>query len=210
LKRYKLRPVVVSKALKGAAAARKTAVKVVAIGVSTGGPQALEVLLSMMPREFTGSVLIVQHMSKGFIKGLAEWLNASSHLDVRVAQAGDVIKAGVAYLAPDDYHMTVNKDNVIALKEPSGKAAGHVPSIDVMMKSVAESFGEAAIGVLMTGMGSDGVDGMKAIKGSGGRTIAQDQESSVIYGMNKCAVDNGCADVVAPLVKIAEEIIKSL
>lgn len=210
LRRYKLRAVTAPKPVKSATGGKRSASRVVAIGVSTGGPQALEVVLSMMPRDFSGSVLIVQHMSKGFINGLAEWLNSSSHLDVRVAKAGDVLKAGTVYLAPDDYHMTVDKEGVIVLKEPSSKAAGHVPSIDVMMKSVADTYGDGAVGVLMTGMGQDGVEGMKAIRGSGGQTVVQDQESSVIFGMNKCAIDSGCADVVVPLIRIAEEIARRL
>jgi two-component system chemotaxis response regulator CheB len=207
IRRYRPRPVIPP--CSKSSVPQKRANKVIAIGVSTGGPQALEVVLSTLPRDFRGAILVVQHMSKGFIGGLAEWLNTSSHLDVRVAKAGDVLSAGAVLLAPDDYHVTIDKDNVILLKEPSGKHA-HVPSIDVMMASVAEICGANAVGVLMTGMGSDGVDGMKSIKRRGGRTIVQDQESSVVYGMNKCAVDSGCADVVVPLARIAEEIIRCL
>lgn len=184
--------------------------KIIVIGVSTGGPQALQEVLSKMPRDFHQGILVVQHMSKGFIGGLAEWLNLTSCLEVRVAKAGDELKGGQILLAPDDYNMYINADGRIVLKEYTGKAPAHIPSIDETMKSAAEFYGENTIAVLMTGMGTDGVEGMKAVKASGGRTVAQDEASSVVFGMNKAAINSGCVDKIVPLSEIADEIVKSI
>jgi two-component system chemotaxis response regulator CheB len=180
--------------------------KVVAIGVSTGGPQALQEIFGKFAPDIKAGFLVVQHISKGFIEGLAEWLNTNSCLHVQVAKSGDRLKNGIIMLAPDNYHMRVNADGVISFSENTSKFIAHVPSIDIMMKSVADSFGEDAVGVIMTGMGSDGVEGMKEIKKAGGSTIAQDEKSSVVFGMNKMAIDNGIIDRVVPLDRIAAEI----
>ena len=182
--------------------------KVVAIGVSTGGPQALQQILAGIPSNFPAGILIVQHMSRGFIGGLVEWLNATSCLHVSLASTGDVLKKGMIMLAPDDFHTRIDDGGRIILSENIGKSTIHIPSIDVMMKSVADSYGENAIGIIMTGMGQDGLEGIRAIKKAGGLTIAQDEKSSVVYGMNKAAVDAGLIDRVVPLERIAEELIK--
>lgn len=184
--------------------------KVVAIGVSTGGPQALKIVLSELPANFSAGTLIVQHMAKGFINGLAEWLRQSCPLDIRVAKAGDVVERAVVLLAPDDFHMTVSANHIISLSGDAGNTATHIPSVGTMMKSVAKSYGENSIGVIMTGMGYDGVEGIKAIKNAGGVTIAQDEKSSAIFGMNKAAIATGCIDKTVPLENIAEEIIKEV
>ncbi len=186
---------------------KKTTSKIVAIGISTGGPQALQHLLSRLPSDFPCGILVVQHMSKGFIDGLAEWLNATSSLHVNVAKAGDPIQKGAVMLAPDDLHMRIGNNGKIVLSENTNKTIVHVPSIDVMMKSVSDYFRENAIGVIMTGMGQDGVDGIRAIRKAGGRTIAQDEKTSVIFGMNKMAIDMGLIDSVIPLERMAEELI---
>ncbi len=203
LRRMKIRacPVKAPKELRG-----KETSKVVAIGVSTGGPQALQQVLAKLPPDFPCGILIVQHMSKGFIDGLAEWLNTASCLHVNIAKAGDILKKGMIMLAPDDLHMRIGSDGRIVLSENTSKAIVHVPSIDVMMKSVADYYQENAIGVIMTGMGQDGVDGIRAIRKAGGKTIAQDEKSSVIFGMNKAAIDMGLIDKVVSLERIAEEI----
>lgn len=180
--------------------------KVVAIGVSTGGPQALQEILAKVPKDLKAGILIVQHISKGFIDGLAEWLNATSCMHVSIGKAGDRLKDGMILLAPDDYHMKIEGDGTVVLSESKNKNDRHVPSIDVMMKSVAEAFGGDAMGILMTGMGSDGVEGIRFIKKVGGITIAQDEKTSIIYGMNKLAVESGSIDHVVPLEKIAEKI----
>lgn len=189
---------------------KKITDKIIAIGISTGGPQALQVLLSLLPANLPAGILIVQHISNGFIHGMAEWLRATSHVDIKVAAAGDVLKSGTVYFAPDDYHMTIDEGGVIGLKEDTADKRVHIPSIDVMMNSVAASFGENAIGVIMTGMGRDGVEGIKAINKSGGTTIAQDEKTSVIYGMNKLAVDAGYIDKIVALEDMGKELVKLL
>lgn len=186
---------------------KKSLIKVVAIGVSTGGPQALQLLLSGLPRNFPAAVVIVQHMTASFIGGLAEWLGASSSLEVCVARAGEPLKNSTVYLAPDAYNLKINGAYSVVLSEASVKTS-HIPSIDVMMQSVAETFGPNAIGVIMTGMGRDGVAGIRAIKKAGGVTIAQDEKSSAIFGMNKESICTGCVDIILPLEKIAQELAK--
>lgn len=185
----------------------KDLTKVVAIGASTGGPQALQALLSRLPADFPAALIVVQHMSAGFIGGLAEWLGTNSVLDVRVAKSGEPLKDSTVYIAPDVYNLKISDDSSVVLSEPMDKAP-HIPSIDVMMKSVAEVHGVRAIGVIMTGMGRDGMEGIKAIKKAGGVTIAQDEKSSAVFGMNKEAVLSGCVDMVLPLEKIAQELIR--
>ncbi len=178
--------------------------KIVAIGASTGGPQALQELLSGIPHNFPAGIIIIQHMSKGFVQGLAEWLSLCSHWSVKIAESGDVLKTGTVFLAPDGYNLEVDSGGKIVLIEDTSGKMLYVPSIDSMMKSVAKVYGADAIGVLMTGMGRDGVEGMRAIKQSGGRTIAQDEQSSVIFGMNKLAIDLDCVDNVVSLGGIAQ------
>lgn len=187
---------------------KKDVFKVVAIGVSTGGPQALQEIFRRLPKPLPAGILVVQHMSKGFIDGLAEWLREISAFDIRVAKAGDVLKKGSVLLAPDDFHIQIDSKGYISFCNNTQYSKLHVPSIDVMMESVASSFGPNAIGVILTGMGHDGAEGIKAISKSGGYAIAQDELSSVIFGMNKVAIDSGCIDKVVPLDKIAEELIK--
>lgn len=186
--------------------AKEEADKVIAIGISTGGPQALQVLFSKIPHDIKAGILVVQHIAVGFIGGLIEWLISSSGLDIRLAKSGDIVKCGTVFFAPDSCHMTVDKNGRILLSEDAGKKSLFVPSIDVMMKSVAESYKEDAVGVIMTGMGSDGVEGIRAIKKAGGLTIAQDHESSAIFGMNKLAIESGFIDKIVPLERMAGEI----
>jgi len=184
--------------------------KVVAIGISTGGPQALQLVLSGLPQDLAAGILVVQHMSAGFMDGLIEWLRLSSAMEVKQASSGEALKAGQIIFAPDNYNMLIDEEGRISLKEDTARRLLHVPSVDEMMKSAAESFGRDTIGVIMTGMGRDGVEGIKAIKKSGGVTIAQDEKTSVVFGMNKQAIDAGCIDRVVPLEKIAEEIIRTV
>ena len=187
---------------------KEIAAKIVAIGVSTGGPQALQVLFSKIPANFPACILVVQHIAPGFIQGLADWLGQTTSLHFQVARSGDTPKPGVVFFAPDGVHMTVDDQNRIVLKEDVTKKMVHVPSIDVMMQSVAEVYQESAVGVIMTGMGRDGVEGISAIKSSGGYTIAQDEKTSAIYGMNKIAVDQGLIKRVLSLEYISDELIR--
>ena len=189
---------------------KEKASKIVAIGVSTGGPNALAAVLSHLPHHLAAGLLIVQHISKGFVNGLADWLQSSTHLNIKVAQTNDVLKNNTILIAPDNYHIQIDGNSLINLSKSKDESKIHVPSIDEMMKSVSKSYGKNAIGVIMTGMGQDGVEGIRAIKMAGGITIAQDKETSVVFGMNKMAIDTGCVDKVLPLDKIADEIIKIL
>jgi two-component system chemotaxis response regulator CheB len=169
--------------------------KVVAIGVSTGGPQAMELLLSQLPGDFPGSIVMVQHMPEGFTEMFARRLNEVSAMRVKEAQSGDLLQPGRVLICPGSRHMKVKRlplgDIVVLSDDPP--ANGHRPSADVLFYSVAEEFKNQAIGVLMTGMGDDGAEGLGAIKKAGGMTIAQNEESCVVFGMPKVAIERGYA-----------------
>ena len=188
----------------------------VAIGVSTGGPRALQQVLPLIPEDIGASFLIVQHMPPGFTKSLSDRLNQMSQIHVKEAEDGEVLAPGVAYIAPGDYHMLVEQKSSsssqyvirLSMSEPVGR---HRPSVDVMMESIAKLPIKNAIGVIMTGMGSDGTVGMIQLKEKlDAFTIAQDETSCVVYGMPKAAVEAGVVDEVVSLEKIAERIIKQL
>jgi two-component system chemotaxis response regulator CheB len=167
--------------------------KIVAIGVSTGGPQALEFVLSQLPGDFPGSIVVVQHMPDGFTDMFARRLDEVCPLRVKEAQSGDLLLPGRVLVCPGSRHMKVKRlplgDIVVLSDEP--RVNGHRPSVDVLMRSVAEEFRGNAVGVLMTGMGDDGAEGLGAIKKEGGMTIAQSEESCVVYGMPKAAIERG-------------------
>jgi two-component system chemotaxis response regulator CheB len=176
----------------------------VGLGISTGGPPALMKLLAALGPG-TPPMAIVQHMPEGFVPPFTARLNAASALEVVVAKDDMVIPAGVCVVAPGDRHLEIVRrgDLYRARLREGEKVSGHCPSADVLLCSVAAAAGEKALGVLMTGMGRDGADGMAAIKRAGGRTIAQDQESSVVYGMPRAAAEEGNADRILPLGEIA-------
>ncbi len=188
--------------------------KAVAIGVSTGGPQTLMKIIPHLPEDLPASLLIVQHMPPNFTRAFAERLNASSNIEIKEAEAGDVVEPGRGYLAPGDYHMTVakralGKGAIIRLsKEPSNTL--HRPSVDVTMSSVAELYGKNTVGVILTGMGSDGAEAMVKVKKMGGKTIAQDETSSIIFGMPKAAIEKGCVDKVVSASKVAQAIVEAV
>jgi two-component system, chemotaxis family, protein-glutamate methylesterase/glutaminase len=167
--------------------------KVVAIGVSTGGPQSLQYVLSQLPPEFPGSILVVQHMPEGFTEMFARRLDECTALRVKEAQSGDVLHAGRVLICPGSRHLKVKRlplgDVAVLSDEP--RVNGHRPSADVLFKSVAEEFGPRALGLIMTGMGDDGANGMGVIKAAGGVTIAQSEQSCVVFGMPKAAIERG-------------------
>jgi two-component system chemotaxis response regulator CheB len=169
--------------------------KVVAIGVSTGGPQALEYVLSQLPGDFPAAITVVQHMPDGFTDMFARRLDEVCPLRVKEAQSGDVLQPGRVLICPGNRHMKVKRlplgDIVVLSDEP--RVNGHRPSADVLLRSVAEEYKANAVGVLMTGMGDDGAEGLGAIKKDGGMTIAQSEESCVVYGMPKAAIERGYA-----------------
>jgi len=175
--------------------------RIVAIGVSTGGPNALQYLFSKLPVEFPGSILVVQHMPDGFTELFAKRLDDSCPIRVKEAQSGDLLVAGRALICPGNRHMKVKKmplGNVAVLAD-EGPVNGHRPSVDVLFHSVAEGFGAQAMAVLMTGMGEDGAFGMGEIRAAGGFTVAQSQETCVVFGMPKAAIERGYVMRVADL-----------
>ncbi len=189
------------KSLKAPQRPRKDPTRVVAIGVSTGGPNALQYLLSQLPADFPAAILVVQHMPEGFTEMFARRLNECCAIEVKEAQSGDLLMAGRALVCPGDRHMKVRRmplaDTIVLSDEP--RVNGHRPSVDVLFKSVGMEFGSRSVGVLMTGMGDDGANGMGAIKEAGGLTIAQTEESCVVFGMPKAAIERGYAMRIVPL-----------
>jgi two-component system chemotaxis response regulator CheB len=178
-------------------------IQVVVMGASTGGPPALRTILEKLPANFPVPILIVQHITYGFLEGFAEWLNQSSSLPVRIAKQGEKALPGNVYLAPDDCHTKISPDKRIEL-EKGGAENGHLPSVSSLFKSAAESFGSNAIGVILTGMGKDGARELKLMKEKGGVTIAQDEETSAVYGMPGEAEKIGGAAYVLPLSVISQ------
>jgi two-component system chemotaxis response regulator CheB len=182
-----------------------TPTKIVAIGISTGGPQALEYMLPQLPGNFPGSILVVQHMPEGFTGMFAKRLDELSPLRVKEAQSGDLLQAGRVLICPGSRHLHARRlpsgDIAVLGDEPS--VNGHRPSADVLLRSVAEEFKYRAVGVLMTGMGDDGAEGLGAVKQAGGLTIAQSEDSCVVYGMPKAAIERGYAQRVVALDAMA-------
>lgn len=173
-------------------------IRVVAIGASTGGPPILQYILSELPKDFPVPVLIVQHMAKGFTQGFAEWLGETSALPVHVAFHGSLLRPGHVYVAPDGFQMKVERNERLSCQgnEPEN---GLCPSVSILFRSVAEVFGKSAVGILLTGMGKDGAEELKLIKEKGAITIAQDQESCIVFGMPGEAVKlNAAKYVLAP------------
>jgi len=182
--------------------------RVVAIGVSTGGPRALHQLLPLLPRDFPGTILIVQHMPEGFTEMFARRLDEVCAITVKEAQSGDLLLTGRALVCPGSRHLKVKRlplgDVAVLTDDPP--VNGHRPSVDVLFRSLAAEFGEHGLAVLMTGMGEDGASGMGEVKAAGGTTIAQDEASCVVFGMPKAAIEHSYAMRVVPLDGIAHTI----
>ena len=182
---------------------------VVAIAGSTGGPQALHLLLSALPADFPAPVLVVQHMADGFSHGLVNWLDGECPLEVRIASHGDPIEPGRVLLAPDGVHMKVGKGGTVAL-DKSDPVSSQRPSATVLFSSVAKAFGTRAVGVVITGMGKDGAEGLREIYEVGGITFAQDEQSSLVYGMPKAAAELGVVQSVLPLEEIPQALLQAI
>jgi two-component system chemotaxis response regulator CheB len=182
--------------------------KLIAIGVSTGGPQALEFLLSRLPGDFSATIAVVQHMPEGFTDMFARRLDEVCPLRVKEAQSGDILQPGRVLICPGSRHMKVKRmplgDVAVLVDEP--RVNGHRPSADVLLRSAAQEFKTQTIGLLMTGMGDDGAEGLGAVKKEGGMTIAQSEESCVVYGMPKAAIERGYAMRVVGLDAMAAEL----
>jgi two-component system chemotaxis response regulator CheB len=185
--------------------------KVVAIGASTGGTEAIKKVVTQFPATMPG-VVIVQHMPPGFTKMFSERLNQLCAMEVKEAENGDRIRPGRILVAPGAMQMEVIRSGGIYQVRcaPGEKVSGHCPSVDVMMHSVAKQVGRNAVGVMLTGMGSDGADGMLAMKNAGARNIAQDEASSVVFGMPKVAYERGGAEKLFPIDRIAAQVISLL
>jgi two-component system, chemotaxis family, protein-glutamate methylesterase/glutaminase len=184
---------------------------VVALGVSTGGPFSLQKIIPMLPKEFPLPILIVQHMPPKFTKSLSDRLNGMSQIAVKEAEHGEPIKAGTVYIAQGGFHMKAVKNGLstptIGISEQPASSL-HRPSVDVMMESVVQAYGRNVLGVIMTGMGHDGLEGLKLIKSRNGYCLAQNEDTCVVYGMPKSAVDAGIADAIVPLENIPETMVK--
>ncbi|WP_310449756.1 chemotaxis-specific protein-glutamate methyltransferase CheB [Sulfuritalea sp.] len=181
-------------------------VRIVAIGASTGGPQALREILSHLPGGFRVPVVCVQHIGADFLPEMVAWLAEVSPLPVRVAAQGEVPQAGVAYFAPGNAHLDLDDGGRFDLSE-APPCGGHRPSVTVTLRAVARHYGASAVGVLLTGMGRDGAEGMAEIAAAGGITIAQDEASSVVYGMPREAAALGAAQQVLPLQQIGPALV---
>ena len=181
---------------------RQQDIKVVAIGASTGGPIALQTILSGLPKDFPVPALIVQHMAPGFTRGFVEWLNQTTCLPVSLATHGEIMLDGHAYVAPDGFQMGVQVAGRIALSHDALEH-GLCPSVSYLFRSLAEVYGAQCIGVLLTGMGKDGAAELRSMKMQGAVTFAQDGESSVVHGMPGEAIKLAAATYVLPPEKIA-------
>jgi two-component system chemotaxis response regulator CheB len=186
--------------------------EVVVIGTSTGGPPALQAIIPRLPEDLGCAVLVVQHMPIGFTRSLAQRLDSRSVLDVREAEDGEAITPAAVLVAPAGRHMKVRRTGGVTRVwlDDEPRSALHRPSIDVLMASVAQVYGSRVLGIVLTGMGSDGVEGLRAIGNAGGRTIAESEETCVIYGMPKAASEAGVVDDVVSLHRIADEILAAI
>ena len=180
---------------------RSRSVRIIAIGSSTGGPTALLNVLARLPEDLPVPVVIAQHIAEGFVPGLASWLDSGSKISVVAAADGDVIRPGVAYMATTGSNMEVDGMTLRFTVPKPGQL--YIPSADTLFESVAVSYHDRAIGVLLTGMGADGAIGLKTLHDRGARTICQDEATSTVWGMPKAAIDLGAAGAVLPVHEIA-------
>jgi two-component system chemotaxis response regulator CheB len=188
------------------AAAIEAPTKIVAVAASTGGPAALQQILSELPADFCLPILVVQHIGSGFVDGLVQWLNSVCSLQVKRATDGEYLSPHTVYVAPDDKHLGVSSRSRIVLSQAE-QIEGFRPSATFLFESVARAFGASAVHVILTGMGHDGVSGLQVARQLRGTILAQDQASSVVFGMPGAAIDAGLADCVLPLPSIADQLI---
>jgi two-component system chemotaxis response regulator CheB len=203
----KIRPkkIITPQQIKNKNDAIKNGHKIIAIGASTGGTEAIYDVLTELPREMPG-IVIVQHMPEKFTTLYADRLNRACQIEVREAKDGDIILPGLALLAPGGYQMEVEKKRNYAQVRcvKSGKVNGHQPAVDVLFDSVAKHFGQDAMGIILTGMGKDGASGLKNMRDCGARTVGQNEASCVVYGMPKAAYLMGGVEQQLPLDRIAQ------
>lgn len=183
--------------------------KLVVIGSSTGGPNALQQVIPRLPKNLPAAVLVVQHMPPGFTASLANRLNDSSALEVCEAKEGDYVQTGRVYIAPGGNHMVLHSKTVIGLNQ-NPPVHSVRPAVDVTLESAVNYYGSKMVGVILTGMGYDGSKGMAALKKAGGKTVVQDEATCVVYGMPRVVVEMGKADKILPIQNIADEIVAML
>ncbi len=184
--------------------------ELVAIGVSTGGPQVLQSIFAALPADFPVPVLVAQHISKGFLGGLVNWLRDNSPLRIKVAESGEALEKGCVYFAPDDYHLMVRRNSRgLAVQLDQGASnKGFRPSASNLFDSVAQTCGSKAVGVLLTGMGSDGARGLLAMHRRGAHTLVQDEQSAVVYGMPAAALALDAVSQVVPLEQLPAQLLE--
>jgi two-component system chemotaxis response regulator CheB len=188
----------------------KREIHAVVIASSTGGPKALSKFFELLPGNFPVPVVVVQHNSSGFDKSFVQWLDTYTDLEVKLAEEGEIPRAGKVYVAQTDKHLMLRmdgQDKVLRYNDDAPEN-NQKPAADVLFRTAAESLGASVISVVLTGMGSDGAAGTQRIRKMGGITLAQDEESCLIYGMPKAAAETGCVDIVLPLDRIPEELVK--
>ena len=183
----------------------RPAVKAIAIGTSTGGPAALQRILEDLPEGLSVPILVVQHMAHGFIRGLSEWLSDSTKKRIVLAEAGMTVLPGMVYIAPDDRHLGVSSAMRVQLSD-NAATNGFRPSADHLFHSCAAAFGPGLVAVVLTGMGQDGVAGLRSAHTAGAYIIGQDEQSSVVYGMAQVAIQAGIVDEVLPLDQIGRRL----
>ncbi|HEY1799484.1 MAG TPA: chemotaxis response regulator protein-glutamate methylesterase [Terriglobales bacterium] len=190
---------------KRTAASLNSPTRVFAIGISTGGPQALQYLLPQLPADFPGTILIVQHMPEGFTAMFAKRLDEICSIRVKEAQSGDLLQAGRALVSTGNRHLKVKRLPLgdVAVLSDDPRVNGHRPSCDILFRSVAEEYRDKTVAIIMTGMGDDGAEGLGAVKASGGLTVAQSEDSCVVFGMPKIAIERGYATRVVALDALA-------
>ena len=184
-------------------------IKVITIGASTGGPQALHKIIAQLPANLPVPVICTQHISKGFLQGLVDWLNSECQVKVKIAQVGEIPEPGMVYFAPDQNHLELDAQGKF-IYGSSLPVDGHCPSVSVTFKSVAKFYGRAVMSILLTGMGKDGASGMQAIFEVGGITIAQDEKTCVVFGMPKEAIALGVVQHILPIQDIAPLLLKKV
>ncbi|MBW4665387.1 MAG: chemotaxis-specific protein-glutamate methyltransferase CheB [Chroococcus sp. CMT-3BRIN-NPC107] len=185
------------------------AIKIITIGASTGGPQALHKIIAQLPSNLPVPVVCIQHISQGFLQGLVDWLDSECKVKVKIAQVGEIPERGTVYFAPDQNHLELNSQGKF-IYGSSLPVDGHCPSVTVTFKSVARFYGKATMSILLTGMGKDGALGMQAISAAGGITIAQDEKTCVVFGMPSEAIALGVVQHVLPVQDIASLLLKNI
>lgn len=181
-------------------------ISIAAIGASIGGPQALSQILSQLPSNFPVPILVIQHISSGFIEGYANWLNSTTKLNVQVAKNGEKAKAGTVYLAPDKHQLMVTKEGLLVVDEITSETNGQ-PTIDTLFQSIATSYKNRGVGILLSGVGRDGLKGLKSIKEAGGIAMVQDPTTAMLPDLPSAAINANAASYVETLAKIPATLI---